>query len=72
MRIAKMPVEPDTLMLAIIADRIELFRYGFSNNKKDKPTLLVENIMNGKKAKGVAGFATPAEFEAALAKIRGE
>ena len=67
-----MPVEPNTLLLAIIADRIEYFRYGFSDNKKDVPVSLVEKIMGDRKAKGAAGFATPAEFEAALAKIRGE
>ena len=72
MKIAELPVEPNTLMLAMIADRIELFRYGFSDNKKDMPVSLVEKIMSGKRANGAAGFATPAEFEAALAKIRGE
>ena len=72
MRIADMPVEPNTLLLAMIADRIEFFRYGFSDNNKDVPVSLVEKIMGDRKANGAAGFATPAEFEAALRRIKGE
>lgn len=74
MRLADLPVEPNTLMLATIADRIEAFRYGFSNSG-DKPVSLVEELLNGgKKANenGIAGFASSAELESALAKIRGE
>lgn len=75
MLLAKMPVEADTLLLAMIADRIELFRYGFSNNKgKEAPVSIVEMLYNGtnSKEKGVTGFASPQEFEAALARLRGE
>lgn len=73
MRLAEMPVEPELMLLATIADRIEMFRYGFSD-KKEAPVSIVEKFYDGDKLKanGVAGFTTPKEFEAALAKIRGE
>ena len=69
----------DILLLATIADRVEAFRYGFSEDASkgiNKPSSLVASILGEKderKSKsGVIGFATPEEFEAALARIRGE
>ena len=73
MRFADLPVDPNMLMLATIADRIEAFRYSFLDTK-EMPPLLVDELLGNSKTNtnGVAGFATPIEFESALAKIRGE
>lgn len=74
MRLAGISADPELLMLAIIADRIEMFRYGFSNNKDKTPVSLVEMLYGGTKANknGVKGFATSQELEAELARLRGE
>lgn len=72
-------VPQDTLLLATIADRVEAFRYGFSEDAskgRNKPISLV-SIMLGEETKkenksGVTSFNTPEEFEVALARIRGE
>ena len=74
MRLAELPVEPNTLMLATIADRIEAFRYSFSDTKEMPPSLVDELMGNGKKVNtnGIAGFSTSSELESALARIRGE
>ena len=71
---ADTPVSQDTLLLATIADRIEYFRYSFADKGRDKPVSLVEALVgsNKKKTKGVTGFRTPAEYEAARARIIGE
>ena len=72
---ADAPVSQDTLLLAMIADRVEAFRYGFSGDKRNnQPVSIVETIMGerAKKKSGVLGFRTAEEFEARLAKIRGE
>lgn len=72
MIMADIPVPPDTLILAMIADRIELFRRSFSSKNKDTPVSLVELLCNRdtkKKNKGVVGFRTIEEFEAARARI---
>lgn len=66
----------ESMLLAMIADRIELFRYGFSENaakKKDVPTSVLAAITgNNKQTTDADGFETPEEFDAWLAKIRGE
>lgn len=71
---ADAPVSQDTLLLAMIADRIEAFRCGFSDNPGKKPVSIIEAIMGErtKKKSEVVGFRTVEEFEARLAKIRGE
>lgn len=73
---ADAPVSQDTLLLAMIADRVEAFRYGFIDSSKriNQPISIVEVIMGerAKKKSGVLGFRTAEEFEARLAKIRGE
>lgn len=71
------PAAHETILLATIADRIEMFRYGFSSDAakgKNKPISIVEALYGeGKtKTKGVTSFETVDAFEAALARIRGE
>lgn len=74
MRLAGAPASQDILLLAAIADRVEMFRYGFADQKKNaQPASILEALYGTKaNANGVRGFKTSAEFEAALAKLRGE
>lgn len=75
LRISEMPVSQETLLLATIADRVEMFRYGFADQKKnDAPVSIVETLYGNtkKNTKGVKGFDTADEFESALAKLKGE
>ena len=69
------PVSQETLLLAMIADRVEMFRYSFAdkNKKTSAPVSLVETLL-GRSKKGNKGvsFKTADEFEAALKRIRGE
>ena len=69
-----MHVSQDTLLLAAIADRVEMFRYGFSEAAKSgkKPPALIVDALVGKtkKPSEVAKYRTPEEFEAALARLR--
>lgn len=71
-----MHVSQDTLLLAAIADRVEMFRYGFSDAaKKGKrpPEMLVDALTGGThKKSNVTSFKTADEFETALAKLRGK
>lgn len=68
--IAGAPVSQDTLLLAMIADRIEHFRCLFSKNK-ETPVSMVNLLCSKevKKKSGVASFRTSAEFEAARIRI---
>ena len=74
MRLAGAPASQETILLATIADRIELFRYGFSDQKKDPPPLLVDILYGEAKkgADGVMSFESASDFEETLARIRGE
>lgn len=77
MKAANAPAGFDTLLLAVIADRIEAFRYGFTSDSskgKNKPVSIVEAIYGGNESNktGVASFTTVEQFEAALTKIRGD
>lgn len=77
MAAAKTPVPLDEILLAIIADRIEAFRYGFSSDAGKgfkRPISIYETIMGegNNREDTVKGFATAEEFEAALARIKGE
>lgn len=65
-------VPQDTLLLAMIADRIELFRYSFADKSSERPALLTEKLLGEDKSKQAIGFDSPKEFDAWLAKIRGE
>lgn len=72
-----MKASVDTILLAAIADRIELFRYGFSDaakNGKKPPTQIVDTLVGSARtnAKGVSSFRTADDFERALARIRGK
>lgn len=69
----------ETILLAVIADRVEAFRYGFTEdaeNGTNQPKSLVSSILGEEQSQttrsGITGFASPEEFEAALARIKGE
>lgn len=79
MAAAELPASQDTLLLALIADRVEAFRYGFSADAEkgiNQPESIFATIMGDDRKRknntGVKSFATSEEFEAALARIRGE
>ncbi len=79
MLVAGMPATQNTLLLATIADRVEAFRYGFTEDASkgaNRPQSLVD-AMFGEEIKrenksGVTSFASVEEFEAALARIEEE
>ena len=76
MRAAEVPAPQEIILLATIADRIEAFRYGFSEDAskgRNRPLSIVEALYGEdlKSDTGVVGFKTAEEFEAALARIRG-
>ena len=73
------PASQETLLLAAIADRVELFRYGFSEDATkgiNQPTSIIGAIYGTELKKenktGVKSFATVEEFEAAMAVFEGE
>ena len=72
MRWANAPAPPEIQLLAIIADRIEAFRYGFSDQKSKPPVSILEAMYGKASANGVRGFDSAEEFEATLAKLKGE
>ena len=72
MRLAGAPAPQDILLLAAIADRVEMFRYGFSDQKNKPPASILEEMYGRTSADGVQGFDTAEEFEAALARLKGE
>lgn len=78
MAAAGLPARQDTLLLAAIADRVEAFRYGFTENAKhgtNRPESLVETIFgeaNKANKSGIQGFSSVEAFEAALARFEGE
>jgi len=67
--------QQNTLLLATIADRVEAFRYGFSEDaeKGINPPASLVDVLLGREPKektskaGVVGFKTVEEFEKALA-----
>lgn len=72
MRAAGVPVPQNVLLLASIADRIELFRYGFTKDAErgiHVPKSLVDTICNTEKAREIVSFSSPEEFEKARDKI---
>lgn len=77
MKASGLTVPQETLLLASIADRVEMFRYGFTDaakSGKKPPALLVDALVGGSnnKSSGVARYRTSDEFEAALARLRGK
>ena len=74
MAAAGIPAPQDTILLAAIADRVEAFRYGFTEDAskgRNKPSLLVEALLGeeDKNKSGVKGFSSVEEFKAALAQF---
>jgi hypothetical protein len=68
---ADSPVSMETLIIASVADNLTLIRAGLSNERK-RPQLFSDILNKDAKKKQVVGFRTASEFEAALARIRGE
>jgi len=75
LRAAGSKVTLNEMLLAMIADRIEMFKYGFSEDAKHRrnvPISVLEELTGEtKKSNKAMGFRTAEEFEAALARIRG-
>lgn len=72
MHLAGAPASQEALLLAAIADRVEMFRYGFSDQKNKPPVSILEEMYGKTSANGVRGFDTADEFEAVLARLKGE
>lgn len=72
------PATQDTILLATIADRVEAFRYGFSEDASkgiNQPVSLVEAIFGEEsksKNKNGIGFKSVEELEAFFARFEGE
>ena len=65
----------ETILLAMIADRIEAFRYSFTEDaskRRNPPVSIAELFLDAEKQGETASFSNAEQFEAALAKIRGE
>ena len=62
----------ETIILAAIADNLTMLRAGFDSKNKNKPFMFVEAICGESNKNKVRGFKTSEEFEAVLARIRGE
>ena len=78
MSAAGVPASQTTILLATIADRVEAFRYGFSQDASkgiNRPASIVAAIFGEdqthRKTTGVMGFDSVEEFEAAIARIKG-
>ena len=69
MRLAGLPASQEAILLAMIADRIEMFRYGFSDQKTKPPTSIVEAMYRKTGADSKVSFRTGEELEAFLAKF---
>lgn len=71
------PAPQNTILLASIADRIEAFRYGFSEDAskgRNKPKSLVLTLYGEERkerSNSIATFDSAEAFEEALAKLRG-
>lgn len=77
LRFADSPVTQDTILLATIVDKIEMFKYLFTTDASkgiNKPSSVVDAILNGntKKQKGIVAYKTAEAFEAAMAKYKGD
>ena len=72
------PATQTTLLLATIADRVEAFRYGFTEDASkgtNPPASLVDMLFGEDKKKasksGVVSFGSAEEFEAAMSAFEG-
>ncbi len=78
MRASGLPVALETLLLASISDRIELFRYGFSKDaeKGNLPPSFVNQLLGEKPAKEnksrAMSFRSVEDFKKAYAQAIGE
>ena len=73
LRAVGIPVSQETLLLALIADRLEYLRYSFSSKHSEKPVSVLENLLGGnKKSSRVMGFKSAEAFEAAMARFKGD
>lgn len=79
MKASGSPVSQETILLAMIADRVEAFRYGFSEDAskgRNMPTSILSLLLGeGEKTNQkspVVSFDTGEEFGKAWAKIIGE
>jgi hypothetical protein len=79
LKAAGSPVNQDTILLAMIADRVEMFRYGFSEDASkglNMPPSILEMLMGEIKPKqqnkAIVSFSSGKEFDEALAKLRGK
>lgn len=71
LRAVESPVSQDTLLLATIADRVELLRHSLAKDPGKGFVSLVDKILGAKQDKRVVGFETAEEFEKARARIIG-
>lgn len=76
MAAAGVPARQNIILLATIADLLDGIRYMFADEDSKRsyiPISMTGAIFGEKvKPKGKTSFATPEEFEEALARIRGE
>ena len=79
LKAAGSPAPLDTILLAVIADRVEAFRYGFTEdaeNGTNQPKSIMSVILGEDQLQttrsGITSFSSPEEFEATLARIKGE
>ena len=77
LKAAGAPVDQNTILLALLADRVEAFRYGFTEDAKNRrniPTSLVSILLgeDEKSANGAMTFDSVEEFEKAYRKILGD
>lgn len=67
-------VDQDTILLALIADKVEAFRYGFTedaSNGRNRPHSIVMALL-GEQEDRTSGFESGEAFEEALVRIRGD
>lgn len=74
MKLQKLDVPFDTLLLAAIADRMALQLYSGTKDAqhhRNKPELLAPKLLQGQEEDKVQTFKTAAEFEAAFYNLAG-
>ena len=73
LKAAGVPVGLDSILLAQIADRVEAFRYGFTDHKGKEPESLVKILLGeDKKDTDTRTFDSGDELKKALARVRGD
>ena len=72
MKASNASISLEETLLAMLVDRVEMLRYGFSENarkRKDVPKSVLEMLTKQDNHKA-GGFKTPEEFDAWLEKVR--